>query len=174
MVLDTSVWVNLLATGRPWDILEALGARAFVPEPVIREVRRDPRTGATFAFDQSHPLRCQARVEVVALSNVELEAFVAMVSAPAPDALGDGEAAAIAAAVSRNAVLCLDERKASRVVREQFPSVEVRRTVDLLCDAAVRSKLGDAATQTCFADAKRLGRMHVPKDFVLPWANDAG
>jgi hypothetical protein len=54
------------------------------------------------------------------------------VGAPAGDALGDGEAAAIAVAVSRGLDLVIDDRKARRIVRERFDQVRTYWTVDVL------------------------------------------
>ena len=56
LVLDTSVWINLLATEAMEAILRALAVPCYAPEQVVTEVRRHPVTGAVFPRE-SHPLR---------------------------------------------------------------------------------------------------------------------
>ena len=98
LVLDTSVWINLLATDAMAAILDALAVPCYAPEQVVTEVRRHPATGTTFP-PEDHPLRQMSpRVSILSLEGEELGLFLKIVGAPAGDALGDGEAAAIAVA----------------------------------------------------------------------------
>src|SRR5690242_19524143 len=93
LVLDTSVWINLLATEQPWTILDALNVFSIAPEEVVREIRTNPVTKQPYPTDR-HPLRTH-NVEVVKLNLEELDIFLALVSQDSVDSLGDGEAAAI-------------------------------------------------------------------------------
>ena len=43
LVLDTSVWLNLLATDAMEAILSGLAVPCYAPEQVVMEVRRHPR-----------------------------------------------------------------------------------------------------------------------------------
>src|ERR1700693_251516 len=98
LVLDTSVWINLLATDAMERILRALAVPCHAPEQVLAEVRRHPLTGVSFSAD-NHPLReMSPMVSILSLESAELDVFLDIVGAPAGEALGDGEAAAIAAA----------------------------------------------------------------------------
>jgi predicted nucleic acid-binding protein len=163
LVLDTSVLINLLATETMEAILYALGAPCHAPEQVILEIKRHPVTGAIFAGDK-HPLRRRAsRVSIVSLEREELDLFLDIVSRPAVDALGDGEAAAIAVAVTRGLDLVIDDRKARRILRQQFGQVRTYWTVDLLRAQQVLAALGRPQAEDCFARARRFGRMHVPR-----------
>jgi predicted nucleic acid-binding protein len=163
LVLDTSVWINLLATDAIVPILKALVVPCQAPEQVIDEVNRHPLTGITFSGD-NHPLRQMSpRVTVLALDGVELEIFLEIVGAPAGDALGDGEAAAIALAAARRLDLVIDDRKARRILRQRFSQVRVHWTVDLLQADSVAAALGRPLVDECFARALRFGRMHVPR-----------
>jgi hypothetical protein len=85
------------------------------------------------------------------------------VGAPAGDALGDGEAAAIAMAISRGLDLVIDDRKARRILRERFGQVRTYWTVDLLKAQRVVTALGRRCADDCFANARRFGRTHVPR-----------
>jgi predicted nucleic acid-binding protein len=163
LVLDTSVWINLLATEAMEDILRALGIPCHAPEQVVTEIRRHPITGTTFATG-GHPLRQMSPVvSILSLAGEALDLFLEIVGAPAGDALGDGEAAAIAAAASRGLDLVIDDRKARRILRERFSQVRTYWTVDLLQARSVVAALGRPFVDECFAKALRFGRMHVPR-----------
>lgn len=164
LVLDTSVWINLLATEQPWAILDALNVRSVAPEQVFHEIKRNPVTKQPYSMDR-HPLLRRHSVEVVRLDREELDIFLTLVSQDSVDALGDGEAAAIAVAKVRGCRLALDDRKARRIVRANYPEIRVLMTVDMLRHPEVRARLGDAACETAFSMAKQFGRMHVPKNF---------
>jgi predicted nucleic acid-binding protein len=164
LVLDTSVLINLLATEAMEAILDALAVPCHAPEQVVAEVRRHPVTGVIFPAD-SHPLRTMSSgVSILSLEGAELDLFLGIVGAPASDALGDGEAAAIAVAVSRGLDLVVDDRKARRLLRERFGQVRTYWTVDLLQAHPVVAALDHSWADECFAKAQRFGRMHVPRN----------
>lgn len=164
LVLDTSVWINLLATEATEAILDALAISCHVPEQVLSEVKRHPNTGAIFSVD-NHPLKKMApKVSILSLEGTELELFFDIVGAPAADALGDGEAAAIAVAASRGLDLVIDDKKARRILREHFSQVRTFWTVDLLQAHPVVAALGRPLADECFERALRFGRMHVPRN----------
>lgn len=163
LVLDTSVWINLLATEAMEAILGALAVPCYAPEQVVTEVRRHPATGTAFPTE-SHPLRQMfPRVSILSLEGNELDLFLEIVGAPSGDALGDGEAAAIVVAASRGLDLIVDDRKARRILRERFSQLRIYWTVDLLRASLVVAALGRPQVDACFARACRFGRMHVPR-----------
>jgi len=163
LVLDTSVWINLLATEAMEAILGALTVPCYAPEQVVAEVRRHPVTRITFPAED-HPLRQMSpRVSILSLEGEELDLFLDIVGAPARGALGDGEAAAIAVAASRGLDLVIDDRKARRILRERFSQVGIHWTADLLRAGSVVAALGRPLLDECFAKALRFGRMHVPR-----------
>jgi hypothetical protein len=76
-------------------------------------------------------------------------------------ALGIGEAASIAAALSRQATLATDDRQA-RVVFERLGGTQLRWTTDLLADA-VRAHLRTAAeARAALDDLRRRFHFHAP------------
>lgn len=163
LVLDTNICINLLATEAVADVLSALAVPCLIPAPVLGEVTRDPVTRAALP-DFSHPLRRHAPLlTVVDLAGAEVALFLDLVGAPAPDALGDGEAAAIAVAVHRGLDIALDDRKARRIIRDRFPTLRPFWTVDLLRAPSVTAALGVARAADLFDRARRHGRMHVPR-----------
>ena len=162
LVLDTSVWINLLATEEMGSIVGALGVLCHAPEQVVWEITRHPVSGIDFQPER-HPLRAAGSgVSILTLAAAELELFLEIVGAPAVDALGDGEAAAIAVAVTRGLELVIDDRKARRVLRERFSQVRTHWTVDLIRAAPVSSALGASRVNECLDKAVRFGRMHLP------------
>ena len=160
LVLDTSVWINLLATGRAKEIVEAIGIPVYVPEQVLDELRLDPVTRKPF-LPGLHPVLESPRARIAPLSSSEMDTFVDLVGALAPDRLGDGEAASIAIAVNRNCRLCVDERKANRIVRERFSSIQTLRSTDILTHPALAAAFGPALAADCYELAVKYGRMHV-------------
>jgi predicted nucleic acid-binding protein len=163
LVLDTSVWINLLATEAMEAILGAVGVQCHAPEQVVAEITRHPVTGEAFP-QENHPMRHMSPiVSILSLDGPELEIFFEIVGAPAIDALGDGEAAAIAVAASRGLHLVIDDRKARRILRDRFKHVQTHWTVDLLQAASVVAALGRDKADECFEKALRFGRMHVPR-----------
>ncbi len=163
LVLDTSVWINLLATEALDAILAALAVPCHAPEQVLGELTRHPVTGVTFPTDD-HPMReISPWISIVSLKDTELDVFLEIVGAPAGDALGDGEAAAIAVTAGRGLDLVIDDRKARRILRQRFSHVHTYWTVDLLQAKSVITKLGRSTADKCFAKALQYGRMHVPR-----------
>ena len=163
LVLDTNICTNLLATEAVADLLGALAIPALIPAPVLGEVTRDPVTRASLP-DTGHPLRLHAPLlTIVGLAAAEIALLLDLVGAPAPNALGDGEAAAIAVAVHRGLDIALDDRKARRIIRDRFPTLRTFWTVDLLRAPSVLKALGARRAADLFDRAKQHGRMHVPR-----------
>jgi len=162
LVLDASVWINLLATEQPWTILGAFGSPCITPEEVVREIKRNPVTQQVYSLER-HPLRRQDKIKVVELGAEEIDLFLSLVAQDSADALGDGEAAAIAIAQVRKCAIALDDRKARRIVRERYPQTTVMMTVDILRAPSVVTRLGEEASKSAFEKAKQFGRMYVPK-----------
>lgn len=163
IVLDTSVWINLLATEEMNSIVRAIGHLCLVPDAVKNEVKRDPITNLVFT-EPNHPLRNSRVIRRVELLEDEIDTFLGLVGVGGPRQLGDGEAAAIAVAVHRAAILAIDERKARRILQCEFTQVRLVRSIDVLRHDRVRRALGDQRVEECVAKARQFGRMHEPRD----------
>ena len=163
LVLDTSVWINLLATEMAQSILGALETHCYIPGQVVAEIKRSPITGEPIVAEDLLLLGPPNQMSIVELNGPELDSFFDLVGAPAVDALGDGEAAAISLAISRGLDLAIDDKKARRILRERFKEVKIYWTVELLRAPSVIDALGARLAEECFANARRLGRMHVPR-----------
>lgn len=105
-------------------------------------------------------------VEIVSLSEAAASIFEGLVIGPAAETLDDGEAATLAYAVAAEAVPIIDERKASRICDEKFPSVRLGCTGDLFAHPAVVGKLGREKLSQAVLNALQTARMQVQPHFV--------
>ena len=160
VVADTSVVINLNATGCSEAILGALPNPCVVPEDVSLELQAGRRTGRGDA-DALAALIDRRLVEHSQLGDVGLSHFAGLVGGAAADTLDDGEAATIACAVERSAIALIDDRKAIRICAERFPRLAVGCTVDLLAQQHVQAALGHRLPDAVFNALDR-GRMRVP------------
>lgn len=163
LVLDANVCINLLATEAVADLLGGLAVPCHIPGQVLAEVTRDPVTRAALT-DAGHPLRRHApALSIATLVGDEIDLFIDLVGAAAPDGLGDGESAAIAIAVHRGLDIAIDDRKARRIIHDRFPRLQLFWTVNLLRAPSVIAALGVVRAADLFDRARRHGRMHVPR-----------
>ena len=160
VVVDTSVVINLNATGNADAILRALPNRCVVTEPVLRELRAGRRKGRQDA-DALASLIDRHLVEQAQLRDLGMSHFESFVSGSATETLDDGEAATIACAIERSAVALIDDRKAIRICAERFPNLAVACTVDVLAHRRVQAALGRRLEDAVFNALDR-GRMRVP------------
>lgn len=161
IVLDASVLINFVATGRMAEILAALDLPALVVEQAFREVNVDPRDrsrcpGLLQAFV------AERIIERVKLPDFAIEVFLDLVSDGSDD-LGDGESATIAYAAASSCMVALDDARAVGVCRRRFGHVPIASSIDILRDSRVCSALGEAGLADCVYSALRLARMRVPR-----------
>ena len=169
VVLDTSVVINLNATGCADAILRALPNRCIVVEQVSLELQVGRRTGRGDA-DALAMLIEQKLVEHAQVGDTGMRHFTTLVTGSAAETLDDGEAGTIACAVEQGAVALVDERKAIRICAERFPSLGIGCTVDVLAQRHVQAALGSSLADAVFNALDR-GRMRVP-DHHGQWVLD--
>lgn len=167
LVLDTSVVINLLATAQPIRILEALGRPVIVPDIVVREVDEGERSERRQRQLLDDLIQGQA-VDIVPLGDDAAQLFAGLVSGQAAESLGDGEAATIALAVTRQASAVIDEKKATKLCAARHSTLRLATTVDLLGYAAVEQALGRPALSTSLLGALLSARMQV-RDHQFDW-----
>ena len=163
VVADTSVIINLNATGCAESILRALPNPCVVVEDVALELAIGRQTGRRDA-DALTVLIDQHLVEHVRLRDTGISHFATLVSGSAAETLDDGEAATIAYAIERSAVALIDERKAIRICTERFPDLAVGCTIDVLAHRHVQASLGPPLADAVFNALDR-GRMRVPEQY---------
>jgi predicted nucleic acid-binding protein len=164
LVLDTSVILNLLGSGRARLVLESIGNPAFAPVAVLNEIRREPESAA--AKDASlAELVSLSLITPIQCTEEEIELALELAGASAPDDLGDGEAYAIACAVNRNAVIGLDDNKARRILSSRWPAIGKHFTIELFELACSRAKLDASEYAELVYSALRNARMRVPREY---------
>lgn len=160
LCLDTSVVINLVASGRIVEIASAIGRPLLVEEQVMREMKRDPRDGSD-GVTLMRQLTGDGVLKMTAMNDAQLQQFVNLVGAPTPDDLGDGEAATLAIALPGGRV-AIDEKKARRIAARDYAKLRVYCSLDLFCCSTVVERLGPRMAAECVASALTLGRMRVP------------
>ena len=163
VVADTSVVINLNATGCAESILGALPNRCVVVEEVSLELQAGRRTGRGDA-DALALLMKQHFVEPAHLGDVGISYFESLVTGSAVETLDDGEAATIACAVEKSAVALIDDRKALRICAKRFPNLVVGCSVDVLAQRDVQARLDRRLPDAVFNALVR-GRMRVPERY---------
>lgn len=164
LVIDASVAINLLGTGRAADLLRLVHQRVLMDEFAIAEVTSDPfskRPGS----ESMQLLISSGLLSSVQLSDQAFAEFLELTGATPPDDLGDGEAATIAQSFDLGAVPVIDERKATRIALSRRPNHPLLNTIDILaCPTLVkafsRHELGEI-----FYSALFHARMRVPLEY---------
>ena len=160
VVADTSVIINLNATGCADLILRELPNRCLVVENVSLELEAGRRRDHGDA-DALASLIGRRLVEPVRLGEVGVARFGSLVSGSAMGTVDDGEAATIACAFERKAVALIDERKAIRICADRLPDLAIGCTVDVFAQRDVQAALGRRLADIVF-NALARGRMRVP------------
>jgi predicted nucleic acid-binding protein len=171
LVIDASVAINLLGTGKAADLLHALKRKVIVDELALKEVISDPFSKLS-GRDAMGALERLGLISTVQLSAPAFESlFLELTGAVPPDDLGDGEAATLAQAFDIGAVPVIDERKATRIALSMRPKHPILHTIDILGCSAVTAALSPQELGDLIYAALCHARMRVPilcRDWV--WA----
>ncbi len=160
LIADTSVVINLNATGCAETLLRALPHRVAVVDVVVDEIKGGLRKGRQDAARLAQLIDA-GLIEVVTLGPQGLLHFESLVIGASGGTLDDGEAATIAFAVENSARALVEERKARRLAADQYASVPLGCTVDLLKHAHVERALGSAGIADALHNALTHARMRV-------------
>lgn len=170
VVADTSVMINLHATGFAEAILDALPNQVAVVQEVALELEGGRQRGRNDA-SALKALVAGGRVRMVQLGSLGMDRFTALVTGSAAETLDDGEAATIAYALEHGGTALIDERKAIRICAERFGALAVGCTVDILVHDDVKAALGHEQLSTAVFNALYHGRMGVLPRYV-DWVVD--
>jgi predicted nucleic acid-binding protein len=168
LVADTSVAINLNATGCAARVLEALPYRIVIVESVQVELEYGRERGRNDA-DRTAALIAAEHLKIVRLGARGLDVFEGLVVGSAAETLDDGEAATVAYAVESSGVAVIDERKAMRIAAIRYPKLVTASTMDLLGHPYVCGALGERALADAVFFAIRDARMRVPRTHT-EWA----
>ncbi|UVH55097.1 DNA-binding protein [Variovorax paradoxus] len=161
LVLDTSIVINLNATGCAEKILRALPHRVTVVDVVVGELEYGRSKGRGDAAMLADLAKADA-VTIASLGEFALQHFESLVVGASAETLDDGEAATIAYAIDAKARAVIDERKATRLCSNRFPNVTLKSTIDLLSHQAVQESLGLPHLADALHKALLSARMRVP------------
>lgn len=161
-VADTSVLINLNATGCAASILGGLTCGFAVAENVCAELENGRRNGHTDA--EALEALCRMRlIDRVALREAGAAVYESLIDGSTLRTLDDGEAATIGCAVDLSGLALIDERKARSLCSELFPNLKVVSTAELLLSDAVLHLLGETGRAEAMANALLQARMRVPQ-----------
>lgn len=168
LAIDASVLINVLGTGEPDTVLSALARPVIIASAAHREVTRDPYT-STMASDTLDTLQAQGLLVRCDLDAIATQHMVALVAAPGPDGLDDGEAATIALAARRGCSAVIDEARGRRIAASVPIDAGTLGTLDILACESVQRALGKERFRAAILSAARVARMRIPLE-LGPWA----
>jgi predicted nucleic acid-binding protein len=144
-------------------MLQASQFRSIIPEGVVREIRREPDLKVPSDATLPELIR-EGTILVASDTDISLGLAIDLAGAAAPNDLDDGEAFAIALAVTRNATLVLDERKARRIVQQNFPALRLMFTIEYMEEIARFAGLSPIVVSDIIYSALHYARMRVPRE----------
>jgi len=165
VILDASVFINLLGCGECVAVLEGLREKCLMEVRTLKEVRKHPIPG----FDHTHSLRAlfsSGTLEEVRMTDEEYETYLTFVAGPLGTRLDDGESAALAIS-GRASSIVLDERKARRRAAgdaKVAKDVTVASTLQLMLTSGQRQAWRVQKVRDLVAAARQNSRMGVPKE----------
>ncbi|KAB0567732.1 hypothetical protein [Brucella pituitosa] len=162
LVVDTSVIINLNATGQGADVVRAFGV-TLRASTIVRDELIADRFSARNDADMATKLADDGLLEFVELDDEGERLFAGLVSGSTAETLDDGEAATLAAGAVLGYTVVIDERKAQRIAGERFTSMQIITTADILCSERVVSGLGTAAVGNLIFNGLVGARMFVPE-----------
>jgi predicted nucleic acid-binding protein len=141
LIADTSVAINLNATGCAGQVLRALPYKTVIVDIIQEELELGRNRGRRDA-ELTAALVASKHIDVVALGEVGLGHFEQLVVGPGAETLDDGEAATLACALELGGIPIIDEHKAVRLCSSNFAGLAVASSLDLLGHAHVCKALG--------------------------------
>lgn len=156
-LLDACVVINLAASRRPTDILDAVSGPVAVADLVAAESLYVQRGGPGDDAKEPEPidlapLIASGRLSVLTATDAELDTFVDFLAD-----LDEGEAMTLALAVHRGFVVATDDRRVTRSLAGRAP---LRSTLDLVKDWADREAAPPHLLRTVLTDIRERGTYH--------------
>jgi predicted nucleic acid-binding protein len=161
LVADASVVINLNATGCAFDIIQALPGSFVVTKNAFDELSAGARNGHNDA-KMLEALVGSGVVRLVEMGKIGKSVYSSLVEGAASRTLDDGEAATISYAHENAGVAMIDEKKALSICQDDFPTLKVISTIDLLTHELIRDALGTDGQISSIFNALRKARMRIP------------
>lgn len=160
-IADASVWINLAATGRCAEILAALGTQIAIVDVALRELQRGSSNGHG-VLAHLEPLIQSGQVQVVSMVAEDEDEFLGLVAGGTAETLDDGEAATLVVAARLRGTALVDERKATAIAKQRFPTLDLRSTTDVLFATLPDEGRSVGPLADALYSALRGARMRVP------------
>ena len=160
LIADTSVIINLLASGDAEQIFSGIKNPICIVEQIIDELEVGSDNGH---LDQSilNTLIDNGTVQMVSLNDDGWDVFGELVCGPTPNTLDDGEAATLAYCVTNGSVPIIDEKKANRICQDQYPSLQPISSVALFKLFKKHQIVSDDFLSTAIYKSLIIGKMRV-------------
>jgi predicted nucleic acid-binding protein len=165
LVADASVVINLNATLRASDIIEALPSTFAVTTNACVELEVGVRNGHR-DHAQLLELIDAGLVKRIGVGVGGTSVYESLIDGSTLRTLDDGEAATIACAHELGGVALIDERKAKTLCTAIYPGLAVVSTVELLMHDAVAAALGTQGQTDALLNALATARMRVPLEAI--------
>ncbi len=161
LIVDTSVAINLNATQFSEQIIKAFDIPFLMTDIAYGEL-----SSGYNDVNLINDLAGKDLLKIVPLCSAGEEVFLSLVSGQASKTLDDGEAATIAFSHITNSMVAIDEKKATSLCKEDYPSLDVVSMIDILSHPNVLDSLGEKNLSEAVYNALRTARMRVPLDQV--------
>lgn len=165
VIIDTSVAINLNGTQFSEAIIKAFNAQFVITETAHGELAPE--------YDDVNlvgALTARGLLQIMPLCPEGEEIFLKLVSGQASKTLDDGEAATIALAHMTGSIAAIDEKKAAALCGQDYPSLGLLSTIDILSHPNVLKALGEKNLAEAVYSALKAARMRVAPnqiDWVL-------
>ncbi len=157
LCVDACVLLNLYATSRVRELLLAQSRGLFVAQQVAGEalyvMRRSAHGELVRELVDLQPEVAVDLITVATLRGVEVEDYVRHAAT-----LDDGEAATVAIAQHRSAVIATDDRAAISYVSRTLPDLRVLQTSDLIRHWATANNVPDSDVGRVLIDIQQCAR----------------
>lgn len=160
LVADTSVIINLVASGIPEQILSGINNPIYVVDEIIPELDRGSKKGCAGA-DILTKLINNGIVTRVSLNDKGWEHFEKLVCGSAKTSLDDGEAATLAYCAVHQVIPIIDEKKANKVCEEQYPNLKPISSASIFKLAEINGLINEELLSEAMHRALTEGRMRV-------------
>lgn len=162
LIVDTSVIINLNATGHAADIVRAFGV-TLRASTIVRDELVGDRFCARNDAEMALELVREGLLEFIELDHQGELIFASLVSGSAAETLDDGEAATLAVGAILGQTVAIDERKAQRIADERYSFMQIITTADILCSERVVADFGIDQVGDLIFNGLVGARMFVPE-----------
>lgn len=157
-VADTSFLINLNATSFSLEIIDKMKPSTIIITQQVYDELKNGQNSKYGDFDKINEFISKGFMKLQPLRSSALNIYENIVLGTAKYSLDDGEASVIACAVDLKIYAIIDEKKATRICREQYPDLKTFHTLDIF-----KIYLNKPLIQNATQNALKGARMYIPK-----------